>query len=90
MVYHDESASLGRHDSPQRAVKFAEEVQMMRDLWGSYLDNDPYYNPNLSLALGKTFTLAFPPRREMPWRGRAEGEALPVASLSAFRCTTDG
>jgi hypothetical protein len=81
MVYHDESASLGRHDSPQRAAKFAEEVKMMRDLWGTYLDNDPYYNANLSLVLGKIFTLAWPPRREVPWLARAEGEALPVASL---------
>jgi hypothetical protein len=67
-MYHHESVSLGRHDSPERAAKFADEVQMMRDVWGAYLDNDPYYSPNLSLALGKIFTLAFPPRREVPWR----------------------
>jgi GT2 family glycosyltransferase len=64
-VYHLESVSLGRHDSPERAANFAEEVQMMRNLWGSYLDNDPYYSPNLSLDPGKSFTLAFPPRKRL-------------------------
>jgi GT2 family glycosyltransferase len=65
MLYHLESVSVGRPDSPERAAKFAAEVQMMRNLWGSYLDNDPYYNPNLSLAWGKSFTLAFPPRKRL-------------------------
>jgi GT2 family glycosyltransferase len=81
MLYHYESASLGRHDGPERAEKFAEEIQMMRDLWGRYLDHDPYYSPNLSRVLGKSFTLAFPPRRRVPWRARAEGETLAAASL---------
>jgi GT2 family glycosyltransferase len=68
MLYHHESASLGRHNSPERAEKFAEESRLMRDLWGTYLDNDPYYSPNLSLAPGEGFGLAFPPRLELPWR----------------------
>jgi hypothetical protein len=63
MLYHYEGASLGRHDSPARSEKFAEEERMMWDLWGTYLANDPYYNPNLSLAHGESFALAFPPRR---------------------------
>ena len=58
MIYHYESASVGRHDSPERAEKFAQEVKMMRDSWGSSLDRDPFYNPNLSLA-GESFTWRF-------------------------------
>ena len=34
----------------------------MRELWGSTLDRDPFYNPNLSL--NACFELAFPPRLE--------------------------
>ena len=68
MLYHYESASVGRHDSPERAEKFAEEARMMRDSWGSILDNDPFYNPNLSVKPGESYCLAFPPRRQLPWQ----------------------
>ncbi len=33
-MYHHESASLGKHNSPQRHKKFADEVAMMRQRWG--------------------------------------------------------
>ena len=58
---HHESATLGRHDSPERQTQFRHEVKLMRDLWGAALDSDPFYNPNLSLETNR-FTLAFPPR----------------------------
>lgn len=60
-LIHHESATLGRHDSPERQTQFRREVELMRDLWGAGLDSDPFYNPNLSLATNQ-FTLAFPPR----------------------------
>jgi GT2 family glycosyltransferase len=60
MVHH-ESASLGRFSSPQRQERFDIENKLMRDLWGTELDSDPFYNPNLSLTSNQ-FTLAFPPR----------------------------
>jgi len=59
-LFHRESASTGRHDSPARAGQFAREVAMMRERWGAILDSDPYYNSNLSLQ--REFELAFPPR----------------------------
>ncbi len=59
-LYHDESASVGRTDAPQRAAQFAGEIALLRQLWGPQLDADPFYNPNLSLAY--PFTLACPPR----------------------------
>jgi len=33
----------------------------MRHTWGALLDNDPAYNPNLTLQ-HEDFALAFPPR----------------------------
>jgi GT2 family glycosyltransferase len=59
-LYHRESASTGRYDSSRRAKQFAREVAWMRERWGSTIDRDPYYNPNLSLQ--RAFHLAFPPR----------------------------
>jgi GT2 family glycosyltransferase len=60
-LIHHESATLGRHDSPERQSQFRRELELMRELWGAGLDSDPFYNPNLSLATNQ-FTLAFPPR----------------------------
>lgn len=60
-MYHHESASLGKHNAPQRQALFEEEVQLMRATWGDLLDADPFFNPNLSLAT-PYYTLAFPPR----------------------------
>jgi hypothetical protein len=76
-MYHHESASLGRHDSPERKAQFAREVDMMRRMWGEVLDNDPFYNPNLSLT-SHNFTLAFPPRvARLPERRAAAPAAEP-------------
>lgn len=60
-MYHHESASLGRHDAPERKTTFEREVTLMRMKWAEALDNDPFYNPNLSLS-SNDFALAFPPR----------------------------
>ena len=65
-LYHQESISLGRHDSPERADEFEREARALLDRWGKTLVSDPHYNPNLSLNhLNK---LAFPPRQPYPWR----------------------
>jgi GT2 family glycosyltransferase len=60
-MYHHESASIGKHNAPQRQALFAHEVKLMRAMWGDVLDRDPFFNPNLSLAT-PYYTLAFPPR----------------------------
>ena len=60
-MYHYESASLGKHNSPQRKALFEEEVKLMQGSWADVLDCDPFFNPNLSLAT-PYHTLAFPPR----------------------------
>jgi GT2 family glycosyltransferase len=60
-MYHHESASLGKHNAPQRQALFEQEIKLMRAMWGELLDSDPFFNPNLSLAT-PYYTLAFPPR----------------------------
>ena len=60
-LYHHESVLIGKHNSPERAILFQAEVDYMRKLWGKTLDNDPFYNPNLSFDT-PNHDLAFPPR----------------------------
>lgn len=72
---HHESASVRPPKDPERVEQFAGEVARMRRLWGELLDDEPFYNPNLSLVLGAAFTLASPPRRRPAWRRAVDGTA---------------
>lgn len=62
-MYHHESVSRGFEDSPEKKARFVREVQYMRDRWGMILDNDPAYNPNLSLKKDD-FSISLPARTE--------------------------
>jgi GT2 family glycosyltransferase len=62
-LYHHESASRGKEDTLEKRDRFRSEVEYMRATWGEILDNDPAYNPNLTLTIND-FTYALPPR---PW-----------------------
>ncbi len=62
-VVHHESASRGKDDTPEKARRFATEVDYMHQRWGPLLARDPAYNPNLSLET-LNFELAFPPRHQ--------------------------
>lgn len=73
-LYHRESTSLGRHDSPARRAQFEDEVRMLTERWGAILDRDPHYSPNLSLE--RQWELAFPPRVAYPWRAATRVEAI--------------
>ena len=68
-LHHHESVSVGRPDSPARRAQFAREIDAFRSRWGSLLDHDPHYNPNLSLE--RQWEPAFPPRVAYPWRETA-------------------
>jgi GT2 family glycosyltransferase len=60
-LYHHESASRGREDSPEKQERFLGEVRYMETRWACLLQHDPAYNPNLSLdSVNSDF--AFPPR----------------------------
>ncbi|MBM3535863.1 MAG: glycosyltransferase family 2 protein [Alphaproteobacteria bacterium] len=66
-LYHWESKSRGNDLSSQHFARFQSEVAHMRERWGPRLDNDPFFNPNLSLSTAHP-VMAFPPRRAIPWR----------------------
>ena len=61
-MYHYESLTFGAHDSAGRAGQFDHDIDAMRSRWRDILDNDPSYNPNLSLDSKRQFQLTAPPR----------------------------
>ena len=65
-LIHLESASRGSDQDGDKAARFAQEVTTMRLRWKRDLDEDPYWNPNLSLA-DLHRRLAFPPRVRKRW-----------------------
>jgi GT2 family glycosyltransferase len=48
-LYHHESLSRGRDDTPQKHAVFLRESSYMKRVWASWLTRDPAYNPNLTL-----------------------------------------
>jgi O-antigen biosynthesis protein len=66
-LFHLESASRGPDDDSDKAERFEREWNFMRKRWGATLERDPFRRPNTSWG-DNTFQLAFPPRRENPWR----------------------
>jgi glycosyltransferase involved in cell wall biosynthesis len=62
MVHH-ESLSRGAEDSPEKQVRFMQEVNLMKDRWSSKLQNDFAYNPNLTNKC-EDFSFAWPPRNK--------------------------
>ncbi|MCI8550449.1 MAG: glycosyltransferase family 2 protein [Lachnospiraceae bacterium] len=56
-LYHYESKSRGIEDTPEKILRFDQEVETFRDRWKEVLEEgDPYYNPNLTL-LSPDFSL---------------------------------
>lgn len=49
-LYHHESISRGADDTPKKRARWLSEVAYMRRTWAKQLDNDPAYNPNLTLV----------------------------------------
>lgn len=47
-LYHHESVSRGHEDTPEKQERFRKEIEFMKAKWGAALQNDPYYNPNLT------------------------------------------
>jgi O-antigen biosynthesis protein len=60
-------AELYHHESKTRGLlAFQSEEDFFSNQWKSYIENDPAYNPNLSLK-SEDFSLSFPPRTNPPW-----------------------
>lgn len=66
-MVHFESKSRGDDLSGEKSERFAREIETMRRRWGKILNEDPYWNPNLSLSDLRR-KLAFPPRARKRWR----------------------
>jgi len=65
-LLHLESASRG--DSEWRRQQERAEWEKFRQRWGSRVDDDPFFNPNLDLMKDKEeIALAFRPRWRRPW-----------------------
>jgi GT2 family glycosyltransferase len=65
-LFHLESASLGPPLGDQRRELFQKECENLRHRWAKVLENDPFYNLNLTIV-SDDFSLAIPPRVKKPW-----------------------
>lgn len=75
-------AELYHHESKTRGLMaFQCEEDYFSELWKSHIQNDPAYNPNLSLET-EDFSLAFPPRTTRPWElAISHNSANPLVSV---------
>ena len=65
-LYHHESMSRGSDEDPANRERFAGEMAHLRSTWGQVLEQDPYYNPNLSVRADIPEP-AWPPRVVHTW-----------------------
>jgi GT2 family glycosyltransferase len=56
-LFHHESMSRGRDDTPEKHAQFLREAEYMKCTWGGRLKRDPAYNPNLTLEF-ENFSLS--------------------------------
>lgn len=47
-LYHFESKSRGYEDTPEKIARFEKETAYMKKNWSALLNDDPFYNPNLT------------------------------------------
>jgi GT2 family glycosyltransferase len=69
-LIHHEAVTRGPDEAPANRARSATEAAYMRRRWGSALESDPFYSPNLSLT-SEQADLAWPPRVVRPWRKQA-------------------
>ncbi len=62
-LLHHESKTRGSDRTPAQKKRAKREIAYMRERWGSLLDRDPAYNPNLTLE-HEDWSLAWPPRED--------------------------
>lgn len=66
-LYHHESASRGPEDTPEKYLRSQDEIAYIRSRWPQLVDNDPAYNPNLTLDYSWPYP-AETPRVRKPWQ----------------------
>jgi O-antigen biosynthesis protein len=75
-MIHHELPQDGRAVDGANAIRFDRDIRYLRQRWGKWIDDDPSYNPNLSLA-HESLSLAWPPRRR--YAPRSGGSQDPAA-----------
>ncbi|WP_428243102.1 glycosyltransferase family 2 protein [Gynuella sp.] len=65
-MFHHESVSRGKDDSPEKKARSKREADYMRRRWQHVMDDDPYYNPNLNYTR-PDFNLSHAPMVDKPW-----------------------
>ncbi|MEO8333054.1 MAG: glycosyltransferase family 2 protein, partial [Gallionella sp.] len=66
-LYHHESVSRGKDESPEKKRRAKREAAYMRKRWKHVMWHDPFYNPNLSYERAD-FSLGNAPMVRKPWR----------------------
>ena len=61
-LIHKESISRGFDDTSEKEERFLKEFKVFKMRWKLKMEDDPQYNPNLSLG-SEDFSLIFPPRK---------------------------
>lgn len=51
-LFHFESQSRGYENTPEKQARFEKETAYMYEKWGDLIENDPFYNPNLTRTGG--------------------------------------
>lgn len=65
-LFHHESVSRGKDDTPEKKARAKKESTFMRKRWHRELQHDPFYNPNLSYQRAD-FSLSHAPLVRRPW-----------------------
>jgi len=60
-LYHHESLSRGNDFDQDKLTRFMTENEFMLKKWDKWINNDPAYNPNLTLG-AENYSLSYPPR----------------------------
>jgi GT2 family glycosyltransferase len=63
-MIHYEEPEDGRPADGANAVHFDRDIRYLRQRWSRWMEDDPSYNPNLSLT-NESLSLAWPPRRSI-------------------------
>lgn len=73
-LYHYESATRGHpHQSRESWERHEREIKLFKAKWQTYIDHDPYFNPNLNIG-AHDFSMDFSAGTPNPSRKKAEEE----------------
>ncbi|MDN4620689.1 glycosyltransferase family 2 protein [Paenibacillus sp. PsM32] len=56
-LYHFESKTRGAENTPEKQKRFEAEIEYMAHNWPDIIQNDIYYNPNLSLESDRSYNI---------------------------------